>query len=187
MPHQSTSLRRRVLRASWVLALLPLLGAAQVPEYAVKAEFLERFTRFVDWPAGSTARDPATPFVLGVFGSNPFGSYLSQIAASRRIKGKAVEIRVVETPEEAERCDLLFIPVTQKRNLTAVLARTADRPVLTVSEIEGAAERGALVNFYVSEDNLRFEINDGAVHRSRLEVSSRLMKLARVVNLEPPR
>ena len=53
------------------VALLAGASAAQVPEYALKAEFLERFTRFVDWPG---EHDPRSPFVIGVYGSNPFGS-----------------------------------------------------------------------------------------------------------------
>jgi hypothetical protein len=165
--------------------LCPALAVAQVPEYEVKAEFLERFTRFVEWPAGSTVQDATTPFVIGVYGTNPFGSYLAKVARDRRIKGKPIEVRVVSSPDEAERCELLFVPGAAQRHLPAILARTADRPILTVSESPGAAEQGVLVNFYTAEDNLRFEINDAAVRRSRLEFSSRLLKLARVLNLEP--
>lgn len=172
----------RLLR---VLALLPGLATAQVPEYALKAEFLERFTRFVEWPAGSAVRDATTPFVIGVYRTNPFGSLLEQIGASRRIKGKPVEVRIVSTPGEAEKCALLFIPATESRQLGAILAQTVDKPILTVSEVAGAAERGVLVNFYISEDNLRFEINDAAVKRSGLDFSARLLKLARILNLEP--
>lgn len=160
---------------------------AQVPEYELKAEFLERFTRFVEWPSGSAVHDASSAFVVGVYGSNPFGDYLSGIAGTRRIKGKAVEVRLVTTPEAASRCDLLFIPAAERRHLAAILAHTAERPILTVSEVEGAAERGVHINFYVAEENLRFEINDSAARKSRLDFSSRLLKLARVLHLEPRR
>ncbi len=163
------------------LLLRPGASRAQVPEYALKAEFLERFTRFVEWPVASPA---GAPFVLGVYGSNPFGGYLAEIAASRRIKGRPAEVRLVSRPEDTERCDLLFIPASERRAIASVLAHTASRPVLTVSEVEGAAERGVLINFYVSDANLRFEINDAAVRKSGLSFSSRLLKLARVLNLE---
>ena len=79
------------------------------------------------------------------------------------------------------------MPVTQRAQLAAILARTAGKPILTVAESEGAAERGFLVNFYSSAENLRFEINDSASRRSGLKISSKLLKLARVVNLEEPR
>jgi hypothetical protein len=161
------------------------VAQAQVPEYQLKAEFLERFTRFIEWPEPASAgADSATPFVIGVYGSNPFGRYLADLTAVRSIKGKAVKVREVKEVAEIDGCHMLFISAAARRALEAILARTAGKPVLTVGDSEGFAERGVLINFYSLDNTIGFEVNEPAVRRSGLKVSSRLLKLARIVDQE---
>lgn len=168
-----------------LLASLSAGSAAQVPEYHLKAEFLERFSRFIEWPTAGVS-EPAS-FVICSYAANPFGTYTEEMAGTRRVKGRPIEFRTLTQLEGAAECQILFLPITQNAQLAAILARTAGKPILTVAESEGAAERGFLVNFYSSEENLRFEINDSASRRSGLKISSKLLKLARVVNLEESR
>jgi hypothetical protein len=174
--------------ARWLLLALALArpeGAAQVPEYRLKAEFLERFTRFIEWP--EKAVPPSAPFTICLYGANPFEDALDDLAAHRKIKERDVKVRVVKSLPEADACQVLFIPAAQKESLERILLATVGKPVLTVGDTEGFAERGVLVNFYLQESNVRFEVNDAAARRAGLEISSRLLKLARVVNLAEPR
>jgi hypothetical protein len=173
------------------LLLFPLLlaapAAAQVPEYRLKAEFLERFTRFIEWPPGATPDDPRAPFVIGLYGGDPFGPYLDELAATRTIKGRRVRVREVADAAQAEGCQLLFIAAGGGRGLEELVARTESKPILTVGDTPGFAEKGILINFYVEEERIAFEINEAAARRSGLRFSSRLLKLARIVGLESRR
>ena len=56
-----------------------------------------------------------------------------------------------------------------------------EKPVLLCGERDGYAGLGAQCNFYVDGTRIRFEINKSAVDRSGLEISSELLKLARIV------
>jgi hypothetical protein len=95
----------------------PHLSSAQDFEYKVKAEFLERFTRFIEWPDDSLLGNPDKPFCICVTGKNPFGSYLQQMAGQVKIKGKPVEIHEIEElPEELPKCQILFIARSEKLN-----------------------------------------------------------------------
>ena len=44
---------------------------------------------------------------------------------------------------------------------------------------------GVLINFYTTADTVRFEINEAAVEKSGLKVSSKLFKLAKVIEAKP--
>ena len=164
-----------------VLLLLLSVGAtpAQVEEYELKAEFVERFTRFIDWPP-SSLNDAR--FVIAVIGKDPFGPHLREIAKERRIKGKEVLVRNVEDPADLAGAHIVFISASEKPNLARILAVTANRPVLTIADSEGFGSSGVLINFYSADDKIRFEINESAVNRSGLRLSSRLLKLARIVD-----
>src|SRR5262245_28664292 len=101
-----------------LLALLitaPNLSFAQDFEYKVKAEFLERFTRFIEWPADAAINNSDKSFCICVTGKNPFGSYLNDMAAQVKIQGKPVEIHQIDKlTEELPKCQILFISRSEK-------------------------------------------------------------------------
>jgi hypothetical protein len=158
---------------------------AALPEPQLKAEFIERFTRFVDWP--DDASESERPFVIGVVGQSALTPFLEQMAGSRRIKGRPVVVQPLQEPESMRRCHVVFIAASQGGSLPRILARVAHEPVLTISDSEGFAERGVIINFFELGDRLRFEINEPAAQRSGLRIGSQLFRLARVIRAEARR
>jgi hypothetical protein len=154
------------------------------PEPLVKAEFMERITRFVDWPDDSFSSDD-TPFSLCVMGEHPFGSYLDKLARERRVQGRRIVLRSVTDVSKLGGCHLLFVAHSEDKRLDKILAAVAGLPVLTVSDSTGYAARGVLVNFYRDGENVRFEINVRAVDKSGLRFSSKILRLARLVGKRP--
>jgi YfiR/HmsC-like len=160
----------------------PHLCSAQDLEYKVKAEFLERFTRFIEWPADSALNGSDKPFCICVTGKNPFGSYLNDMASQVKIKGKSVEIHQIEKlTAELPKCQILFIARSEKDRLADILKLTQDKPILTVGDTNGFAEDGVLVNFFTSGSYIRFEVNIDRAEKSKLKFSSRLLKLAKLI------
>jgi hypothetical protein len=162
--------------------LAPLSAIAQQSEYTIKAVFLEHFARFVEWPDSFEIADASYPFYVTVIGDNPFGSILDQIYSEQKIKNRRVKILYISDPDQISNCHILFISSSNKDILNEILLRTRDRPILTVSDTEGFAENGVLINFYLTENKIKFEINERAVHNSGLIMSYRLLSLARIVN-----
>ncbi len=165
--------------------VLSLLGVtlAQESEYNLKANFLERFTRFIEWPEESAVNDISQPFILGIIGENPFGTILEQIYSQKTIKDKKVEIRYISDKNEIPGCHLLFISKSEKKVLSKILSFTREKPILTVGDTKNFAEQGVLINLYIVENKIRFEINELEARDSGLFISYRLLNLAKIVNL----
>ena len=161
--------------------LLAVMAAGQASEYQVKAEDIERFTRFIDWPAGSEGH---STFLIGVVGENPFNGYLDKMAAQYRIKNRPVEIRAITDFSQIDSCQLVFICGTERDRLRRILMHTESKPILTVGDTAGFAQQGVIINFYNAGDKVRFEMNEAAIERSGLRVSAKLLKLARLVATE---
>ncbi len=174
-----------VLSLVMVAAAARHVAAGADLEYPVKAEFLERFTHFIRWPSTSFPRVDS-PFVVCVIGKNPFGTYLADLIGRRRIQSRRTELRSISETAEIDHCNLLFIASSESRRVATILTYTSGRPILTVGDTEGFASAGVLVNLYIHASNVRFEINVRAVKSSGLKVSSKLLKLARLVAAEPP-
>ena len=53
--------------------------------------------------------------------------------------------------------------------------------MLTVGDGPGYGTAGVVLNFYTSDTRIRFEANTTAAARARLQISSHLLRLARIV------
>jgi len=160
---------------------LPVVTLAQTGEYNIKAVFIERFTRYIEWPEESAVSDTSQPFVLGIIGKNPFGSVLEEIYSTQRIRKKKVIIRYISKLDEIKGCNLLFLSESEKKELSKILSFSRKRPILTVSDTKDFAGKGVAINFVIIEGKIKFEINKSAIDNVGLKVSSQLLKLAILV------
>ncbi|PYP25425.1 MAG: hypothetical protein DMD51_08585 [Gemmatimonadetes bacterium] len=65
-----------------------------------------------------------------------------------------------------------------------VLANLRNRPILTVSDDAGFAERGGMIRFVTDQNRIRLQINLDAAQAASLTVSSKLLRVADIVT--PP-
>jgi hypothetical protein len=150
-------------------------------EYSIKGAFLYNFGRYVQWPAAAFA-DAQAPFVIGVLGADPFGAVLDEIANSAKVDGRTVVAKRFATLAEYSPCHILFIAAsTDSKVKSEALAKLQNKGVLLVGEETGLVEQGAVVNFYVENNKVRFEINVGTAKQQQLKVSSKLLSLAKIV------
>ncbi len=149
-------------------------------EQRLRAEFVERFTRFIDWPSDALP-PPGGPFVIGVVGETPFQAYLEQMASERRIQGRDAVVRRLSAIDGSSRCHLLWIPRCSEQKLAEILNATSTRPILTVGEREGLAARGVHINLKREGPKLRFEINLEAAMKSHLKFRASLLRLGIIV------
>jgi hypothetical protein len=169
------SAARPLLRALWLLALLGAASAAwaQEPsEYRLKTAFVYNFVLFTEWPAevGSTLN-------LCIYGLDPFGAEIDAL------QGKTVGVRrivVLRRPLNSplKGCQVVFITPSAISGLPHVLESLRDSPVLTVADSPGAARQGVALNMAVAQDKITFEANLQAARAARLNLSSKLMRLA---------
>jgi len=160
---------------------------AQKPsEYRVKAAYLYGFGRFVDWPATAPAAAEKA-FVVCVLGDDPFGRLLDEVATDAVMKDKPVEIRRISRVEESGSCHTLFIGASEGSRLGRILDSLGERPVLTVSDAPGFAERGGMIGFFLDDNRVRFTVNLAATQEAGLRMNSELLRVAAgILKSRPP-
>jgi hypothetical protein len=167
--------------------LLAARSAADTSRHAdepsVKAELVERFCRFIEWPERALGAADR-PFVIGILGDDEVAPQIESIAASRRIQGRAVEVRRLASPAGVFDCHLVWISRKWAGDLASVLSLTGGRPILTVADAHGAAKAGVLINLVRKGERVAFEVNADAAKASGLVLSSRLLRLATIVEQE---
>lgn len=170
-----------------VLGLIVALGAgasaqASAPskEYQVKAAFLFNFAQFVDWPSSAFAEDGA-PLVICVLGDDPFGSYLDELVRGEQVNSRHLAVQRFHATEDLKGCQVLFVSRSESRHLDKALASGAGMDALTVSDVDGFAERGGIIQLTTESGKIRLKINLTAAKASNLVISSKLLRSAEIV------
>jgi hypothetical protein len=162
----------------WLLWTAPPADAETPSEYQVKAAFLYKFARFIEWPAASFA-DTASPLIIGILGKDPFGPMLDQAIAGKLVKGRPLQVVRFSRLDQPPRCHILFVGQRAEPDLAQLFALLGNRSVLSVGDSEDFAQAGGMIRLLVSGQHVLFEINTEAAQRAGLKISSQLLKLVR--------
>jgi len=166
---------------SFLVALFVCAPAMPAPsEYQVKAVFLFNFARYVEWPA-VTFGSAGSPFVVCVYGDDPFGADLDAVVRGESAGGRPMVVRRLHDPRDGSQCQILFISGSADRELESVVEALDHRATLTVSDVNGAARRGAMIRMMTVNGRIRLRINVDAVRAAHLTVSSNLLRAAETV------
>jgi len=169
---------------SAVFALLLLLGSPvrAESEYDVKAAYLYKFTKFVEWPE-STFASAEAPFVIGVIGRDSFAE-LDRLSEGNTTGARRIEVRhfSADASEALRECQMIFVSASEQRRLSTILAAVQGRPVLVVGESDGFASAGGMLGFALRENRVGIEVNSAAARQARLKISSQLLNIAKIVN-----
>jgi hypothetical protein len=176
-------LERAVLLLAFGAALVCPAGlhaqSAVQREYEIKAAYLYNFIRYIDWPADTLPPAGGT-ITIGIIGDSPFGPAIDPLKG-KQIKGCTLAVKSIVAGKDMDQCQIVFICPSEKGRLPEILGQLKETRALTVSEIEGFATQGGIINFISERNKVRFEINPEAARRTGLNVSSELLKLARLV------
>jgi hypothetical protein len=156
---------------------LPNTAFAVEAEYQVKAAMLFNFAKFVEWPAGTLSSD--NKLHLCVAGRSGMIEALQQLQG-KLIKGRTFTVRQINRPEESSGCNILYIPQSESGRSALYLQQAGTLSILTVSSLQQFASAGGMIGFYDEEGKVRFEINPEAAKKGKLQISSHLLKLARI-------
>jgi YfiR/HmsC-like len=153
---------------------------AASPEYQVKAAFLLNFMKFVEWP-GAAFTDEKSPLVLGVMGEDPFGGALDALEG-QIVKNRVVQVKRLSNTDGIRKCHLLYLSTSEEGRIRDIVSAIGDAPVLTVSDgLERFAQQGVSINFILSDNKIRFEINVTVAKKASLSMGTQLLQVAKVV------
>ena len=185
---------KRRLRAA--LAILPILlvgawlNAQNAPgssEYLIKAGFIYNFANLVQWPSSSFAQ-PDSPIVIVILGEDHFGTTLDRALEGKKVNARPFVIKRARSVSELQRtlgpqkeCQILYVSTSEMPHLSEAIQVLRGAPVLTIGETPGFARSGGIINLILEDNKVRFEVNVQAAKDADLNISSRLLALARII------
>jgi len=163
--------------AGQTLAEESLYAAAM--EHEVKAAFIHNFTKFIDWSRDSFESE-TSPIRVGILGKGPIDQPLMNLSG-KKVQKRYLEVSRVHDLKNVSNYHIIFINRSEKGHMKSILHTLKNSGILTIGDTPGFAEQCVIINFYLQDGKVRFEINVGASHRENLQISSKLLRLARIV------
>ncbi|MGZ5182654.1 MAG: YfiR family protein [Ramlibacter sp.] len=150
------------------------VGAGPVLERRVKAAFLYKFLAYTDFPASAFA-DPAAPVNMVIAGSDEMVADVAAITAGRTVASRPIAVRALREGDAAP-AHLMFVAGSDCARAGRVIH--AIRAFLVVTECDSGLQQGAVINFRVIDEHVRFDVSLDAAERNNVRLSSRLLTVA---------
>ncbi len=150
---------------------------------ALTSAFLYNFAKFTEWPADALA--PGQRLALCVLGDNAVASALEQIIRGHSIESHELTVELLKSDASARSCHVLYLSGLDEKRSLQVIDSLKAAPVLTASDAVRFAEVGGVAQLILEDGRMRFTINVTAAQRARLQLSSKLLSLARIIKDEP--
>ena len=179
----STRARRSGVAALIVCVAIGRVSFAQPQpaplEANIKAVFLFNFSKYVTWPAMKIGERSPAELNICVTANDSFFATMKNAVHGEEVDGKPLVPVALDGLDQARSCQILFVGDAQSPDGRAWLGAVRNAQVLTVAE--GALTDDTVIAFVRDNNRIRFDINRAAAARRGLNVSSKLLRLARQV------
>jgi len=172
---------KRILKLLLVTILLLFVSfksrAQQSDDYALYANIIYRFTKYVNWPADKKSGD----FVIGIVGDSPLYDEMKTFTINKHVGSQEIVIKTFSSSSSSYDCQILFISEDASRSLKKIAALTERSSILLVSQSMGLAQKGSCINLVIVDQHLKLEINKSNIQQRNLEVASEFLALGIIV------
>lgn len=167
-----------VFTAAPVFAAFPASADDAGKEYAVKAAFLYNFVKFTEWPGAlASAKKGQGDVNICVIGANPFTQQAQQVFRQASSSGIKLSLSS-RTMATLDGCHVVFVSSSEASKLNEIMTALKETPVLTVSDIEGFAQKGGIIGFTNQDGKVKLVVNAAAARTAGLHIDAQLLEIA---------
>ncbi len=155
----------------FIIVLCSGMGFAKV-NYSYHSLYVYNFTKYIQWP------EVTREMVIGVAGGNPeILEAFEKMATAKSSQELRYLVRIVQAPADVADCHILYIPEAESSKLS-YFRNSAAEGKLIVTEGDNMLGHGSMINFIIVDNKLRFELNQEALDKAGLKISSQLKVMA---------
>jgi len=159
-----------------LLLFLVVSLQASLSEEKLKVMLIGKVAKYIVWDKQKSAKD----FTITIL-KNPFDTLPDEIYKDKTIDGKKVILHYIDSVEDLQKSDILYIPTTVASQLTTILEKIKGKGIFTISDIRGFAQKGGMLQLYFLSQKIKLKINLQSVKAENLNIRSTLLRIAKVI------
>lgn len=178
-------LKRLSLRVVYACLLLMMSFSVVVADNGlvkIYPAYIYNILRFVHWPNERFQADNS-PIQICLYGEPfleaPLASYLNN---KRLLKRGFVVARIEAFNAASSDCHVLYIGSLVRGGIEGDAIEAAAQHILTIAHREDFIQQGGMVNFYLDNQKLRFEVGVDNLAKANIQVEHLLLGISRVVH-----
>jgi len=140
-------------------------------EEDLKAALLLSFVRFAEWPAGDS------PVVVGIFNQPKLKTSLEKLSFRKQVQNRSIEVRGIRHVTDLKDCQVIYLGALNGKKLEELLAGTRNLNLLSIGESDRFLKSGGTIYIFQEDGRLNFEVNLAALTQSKINISSKLLRL----------
>ena len=149
-------------------------------EHKIKSAFLYHFVQFTEWPKEAFL-SPEDPVRICVYGRDPFDQTLDATFEGKVVKQRHFVVEHDVRISDLRNCHIAYIGSSEVMRTTTMRQTLKDSYALTVGGTDHFIEYGGMIQFFRSLNTIRFAVSPTAVEQKNLKLSSKLLRLAKIV------
>ncbi len=130
--------------------------------------------------AAAAFANAAEPFVIGILGNDAFAAVLEDVVRGERVDDHPIVVRKFRTADAIGPTHILFVDRSEGAQLAQAVALLKGRGT-TVSDLDDAAQQGAMIQLANVNNRIRLRINVDSARAAGLVLSSNLLRSAEIV------
>ncbi|MGJ3234556.1 YfiR family protein [Marivirga sp.] len=151
---------------------------AQEKNYRFHKVFFYSFTKYIEWPEEKKKGD----FVIAVMGDSEIIPLLEEMAEIKKVGDRNIKIVKLDNVNAGEFYHILFVPSEKNQSFGDIKNKLKGQACLLVTESDGMARNGSMINFKDVNGKLRFEVNTNTLEKSGLKMSQELTRFGEEIN-----
>lgn len=150
-------------------------------ENKIKAGLVYNFLKYTQWPSA----DPtSTSITVCILDEDPFDGLLGPISG-RTVNHRTIAVNNMEEWNATSLCHMLIIHADRRNDWPELRKKLSNRDILTVSDFNGFAEQGGMIEFSKENDRVHVEVNLEAVTKAELQIDNSLLNLTTIISSSP--
>ncbi len=145
-------------------------------ERHVKSALIYQFTKLIEWPAKDG------DFLIYVIEDEALLTVLTDVTAQKTVGSRKIVVQATKWADAVLKPgDIVVFPKIETSFHKAVIQKLKRKTCLTVANSDGLGEAGSIINFFLADGKLRFELNQDSAKENYLKIDPNLAKLAKIV------
>ena len=167
------NIMKRFFFTIFLFSILVNISYGQAGISKAQANFIYNFTKFFDWPQTEKTGD----FVIGVFGSKELASDLEKVTNGKKNVTQNIVVKYFHNYNQVSKCHVIFVDALNSNKITDIHSKTGVH-CLIISDSNTAIAKGAIIQFVLESDRLKYEFSKGNALKHGLKFHSKVSEMA---------
>ena len=157
----------------FTLLTINLTGFAQSSLNEAEAGLIYNFTKFFDWPQTEKSGD----FIIGVFGSKDLYKEIVMVTKDKKNVTQNIVVKSFSDFDNISKCHVIFVTSFKSAHLYEIYKKTGVH-CLIISDSMTAIEKGAVIQFYIENERLKYNFSQKNALKHGLKFHSKVSEMA---------